>query len=192
MARPEAPFYVGSTRPSSIGWTRIIVTLVAGAALVAVMSTQARPFPPVLILAAALVFVGLAFWTWIGQWTRFIVDEHGVTVSLGGFWPQRPWPLADFRAVQLRQVPQSTVGVTVGGFGWRRGRVMGARPEELRPVGRGKVFTTDDVQRRTRILVTRSGTLVEIVGRGGTDYLLSPTDPVATADAVEQAIRARR
>ena len=117
MARPEAPFYVGTTRPSSIGWTRIIVTLVAGAALVAVMSTQARPFPPVLILAAALVFVGLAFWTWIGQWTRFIVDEHGVTVSLGGFWPQRPWPLTDFRTVQLRQVPQSTVGVTVGGFG---------------------------------------------------------------------------
>lgn len=94
--------------------------------------------------------------------------------------------------MQLRQVPQSTVGVTVGGLGWRRGRVMGARPEELRPVGRGKVFTTDDVQRRTRILVTRSGTLVEIVGRGGTDYLLSPTDPVATAEAVEQAIRARR
>lgn len=192
MARPEAPLYVGTTRPSSIGWTRIIVTLVAGAALVAVMSTGARPFAPVLILAAALVFVGLAFWTWIGQRTRFIVDEHGVTVYLGGFWPQQPWPLADFRTVQLRQVPQSTVGVTVGGFGWRRGRVMAARPEELRPVGRGKVFTTGDVQRRTRILVTRSGTMVEIVGRGGTDYLLSPTDPVATAEAVEQAIRARR
>ena len=147
---------------------------------------------PVLLAAAGIVFAALALWTWMRQWTRFIVDEHGVTVSLGGFWPRPPWPLADFRTVQLREVPQSTIGVTVGGYGWRRGRVIAARPEELRPVGRGKIFTTTDVQRRARILVTRAGTMVEIVGRGETDYLLSPVDPAATAEAVEQAIRARR
>ena len=69
---------------------------------------------------------------------------------------------------------------------------MAARPADLRPVGRGKIFTTADVQRRSRILVTRAGTMVEIVGRGKSDYLFSPTDPIAAAEAVEQAIRARR
>lgn len=192
MARPEAPFYVGTTRPGSVGWTRIAVTLATGLLLVVVMATRAQPLAPVLLVSAGLVFAAMALWTWMCQWTRFIVDEHGVTVSLGGFWPRRPWPLADFRTVQLREVPQSTIGVTVGGYGWRRGRVMAARQEDLRPVGRGKIFTTADVQRRARILVTRSGSMVEIVGRGDTDYLLSPTDPVATAEAVEQAIRARR
>ena len=57
---------------------------------------------------------------------------------------------------------------------------------------RDMIFTTTDVQRRARILVTRAGTMVEIGGRGETDYLLSPVDPAATAEAVEQAIRARR
>ncbi len=192
MARPDAPFYVGTTRPGSVGWTRIAVTLLAGAVLVVVMATRPQPLAPVLLVSAAIVFAGLALWTWMCQWTRFIVDEHGVTVSLGGFWTRPPWPLQDFRTVQLREIPPSTIGVTVGGYGWRRGRVMAARPADLRPVGRGKIFTTADVQRRSRILVTRAGTMVEIVGRGESDYLFSPTDPIAAAEAVEQAIRARR
>lgn len=192
MARPDASFYVGTTRPGPVGWTRIAVTLVAGVVLVVVMATRPQPLAPVLLVSAGVVFAALALWTWMCQWTRFIVDEHGVTVSLGGFWPRPVWPITDFRTVQLREVPPSTIGVTVGGYGWRRGRVMAARPEELRPVGRGKVFTTGDVQRRARILVTRPGTMVEIVGRGESDYLLSPVDVEATAAAVEQAIRARR
>lgn len=192
MARPDAPFYVGTTRPGAVGWTRIGVTVVSGILVVVILAVRGETVSPVLLAAAGIVFAALALWTWMRQWTRFIVDEHGVTVSLGGFWPRPPWPLADFRTVQLREVPQSTIGVTVGGYGWRRGRVIAARPEELRPVGRGKIFTTTDVQRRARILVTRAGTMVEIVGRGETDYLLSPVDPAATAEAVEQAIRARR
>lgn len=192
MARPDAPFYVGTTRPGAVGWTRIGVTVVSGILVVVILAVRGETVSPVLLAAAGIVFAALALWTWMRQWTRFIVDEHGVTVSLGGFWPRPPWPLADFRTVQLREVPQSTIGVTVGGYGWRRGRVIAARPEELRPVGRGKIFTTTDVQRRARILVTRAGTMVEIVGRDETDYLLSPVDPAATAEAVEQAIRARR
>lgn len=187
--RPEPPFYVGSTRPSSIGWTRIAITLAAGL-VVAVLMVQRSTLPAVLLVV--VLFLGLALWTWMGQHTRFIVDEHGVTVSLGGFLPRRPWPLEDFRSVQLREVPGSRVGVTFGGYGWRRGRASTPRPEELTPVGKGKIFTFDDVQQRYRMLVTRSGTLVEIIGRGSTHYVLSPEDPQATAEAVDQAIRARR
>ena len=187
--RPDPPFYVGTTRPSSIGWTRIAITLVAGAVLALLMAQ--RSTPPAVLLVAVL-FLGLALWTWMGQHTRFIVDQHGVTVSLGGFLPRRPWPLEDFRTVQLRELPQSRVGVTLGGYGWRRGRASTPRPEELTPVGSRKIFTLDEPQQPYRMLVTRSGTMVEIIGRGSTHYILSPEDPRATADAIDQALRARR
>lgn len=187
--RPDPPFYVGSTRPSAIGWTRIGITLAAGAVL-ALLMAQRSSAPAVLLVA--VLFAGLALWTWMGQRTRFIVDEHGVTVSLGGFLPRRPWPLEDFRTVQLRELPQSRVGVTLGGYGWRRGRASTPRPEELTPVGSRKIFTLDEPQQPYRMLVTRSGTMVEIIGRGSTHYILSPEDPRATADAIDQALRARR
>lgn len=187
--RPDPPFYVGHTRPSAIGWTRIGITLLAGAVLAVLMAQRTSLLGIVLIVA---LFAALALWTWMGQRTRFIVDEHGLTVSLGGFLPRRPWPLADFRTVQLRELPRSKVGVTLGGYGWRRGRASTPRPEELTPVGTRKVFTLDDLQRPYRMLVTREGTMVEIVGRGSTQYILSPEDPQATAEAVDQAIRARR
>src|SRR5699024_2496382 len=115
LVRPDPPFYVGRTRPSSIGWTRIGITLAAGAVLTLLMAQ--RSSPPAVLLVAAL-FAGLTLWTWMGQHTRFIVDEHGLTVSLGGFLPRRPWPLEDFRTVQLRELPQSRLGVTLGGYGW--------------------------------------------------------------------------
>ena len=115
------------------------------------------------------------------------VTAVALGATIGALWaglgPAPAEPVSEVRLPDASDLLPSTLA---------RAMLQGARPEELRPVGRGKVFTTDDVQRRTRILVTRSGTLVEIVGRGGTDYLLSPTDPVATAGAVEQAIRARR
>src|SRR5699024_10991428 len=110
----------------------------------------------------------------------------------GGFLPRRPWPLQDFRTVQLREIPADRVGVTVGGYGWRRGMAISSRAEELRPVGERKIFTTGETRERYRMLVTRPGTMVEIIGRGGTHYLISPSDPEATAAAVDQATRARR
>lgn len=192
MARPEAPFYVGTTRPGTVGWTRITVTVVAGVVLMVVLTLRDQPTGLFAVIAIGVLFTLLALWTWMGQWTRFIVDEHGVTVSLGGFWPRQPWPVEDFRTVQLREISQSTVGVTVGGYGWRRGRVISAAPSELRPVGRRKIFTTDVAQQKYRLLVTRPGTMVEIIGRGETCYLLTPEDPQATAEAVDQAIRSRR
>lgn len=187
--RPDPPFYVGHTRPSSIGWTRIGITVLSGVVLVVLMHQRAG-MPGAVVLAG--LFAVLTLWTWMGQWTRFIVDEHGLTVSLGGFLPRRAWPLEDFRTVQLRELPQSRLGVTLGGYGWRRGRASTPRPEELTPVGTRKIFTLDEIQQPYRMLVTRPGTLVEIIGRGSTHYILSPEDPQATADAIDQAIRSRR
>lgn len=190
--RPEAPFYVGTTRPTAVGWTRIGLTLLAGVVATAVLAQRPTLDSPLLLVAAMGVFVLIALWTWMNQRTRFIVDEHGVTVSLGGFLPRRPWPLEQFRTVQLREVPGSSVGVTVGGYGWRRGRAMSSTPEELRPVGGRRIFTTGEAQETYRLLVTRPGTMVEIISREGPHFLFSPDDPVATAEAVDQAIRARR
>ena len=187
--RPDPPFYVGSTRPGGIGWTRIALTLVAGA----VVSYAAYPRAGLMAaLLLMLLFALLALWTWMGQAARFIVDERGVTVSLGGFLPRRPWPVEDFRTVQLRELPPSRVGVTFGGYGWRRGRATTSRPEELTPVGQRKIYTVSDMQAPYRMLVTRAGTLVEIIGRDRTHYVLSPEDPPATAEAIDQSIRARR
>lgn len=187
--RPDPPFYVGRTRPSSVGWTRIGLTLLAGAVLALLMLQRSSAAGTALLV---VLFLGLALWTWMGQWTRFLVDEHGVSVRLGGFLPRRPWPLEDFRSVQLRELPPARVGVMVGGYGWRRGRATTPRPEELTPVGSRKIFTMAEAQLPYRTLVTRAGTLVEIIGRGSTHYLLSPEDPRATAAALDQAIRSRR
>src|SRR5699024_2338265 len=147
-----------------------------------------RSSPPAVLLVAAL-FAGLTLWTWMGQHTRFIVDEHGLTVGLGGFLPRRPWPLEDFRAVRLRELPQSRPGVTLRGYGCRRGRARSPRPDGLTPVGTRKTVPRDEIQQPYRTRVTRPGTLVEVIGRGSTRYILSPGDPQATADAIDQAIR---
>src|SRR5690606_1671541 len=138
-----------------------------------------------------IAFALYALWAWMHHWTRFIVDEHGVTVSLGGFWPRRPWPLSDFRSVQLREVPASSVGVTAGGYGWRRGRALTPTMEQLRDAGKRRPLTLPDRQATYHLLVTRGGTQVEIIGREGTHFLFSPEDPQAAAEAIDQAIRAR-
>lgn len=183
------PFYVGTTRPSRIGWTRIGLTVVAGLIATLLMASRSSVAAGLLV---AMVFALLTLWTWMGQHTRFVVDERGVTVSLGGFLPRRTWPLADFRTVQLREIPASRVGVTLGGYGWRRGKAITPKPEELSPVGGRKIFTVAEMQRPYRMLVTRPGTTVEIIGRESTCYILSPVDPGAAAAAIDQAIRARR
>lgn len=187
--RPDPPFYIGATRPSAIGWTRLGITLGVGAVLAVLMAQRSTPAATALVV---ILFGGLAIWTWATQWTRFIVDEHGLTVSLGGILPRRPWPLADFRTVQLRTLPPASAGATIGGYGWRRGSVISARPEELTAVGTRRIFTTAAAKQPCRIMVTGPGTIVEIIGRGTTDYLISPVDAQATAEAVDQAIRSRR
>lgn len=187
--RPDPPFHVGRTVPSSVGWTRVAITLGAGAVLAGLLA-QRGSVPAA--VAAVAAFALLALWTWMGQATRFVVDERGITVSLGGFLPRSTWPVEDFRTVQLREIPSGTVGVALGGYGWRRGRAMTPKPEELTPVGRRKIFTVAEQQRPYRMLVTRPGTSVEIIGTKDTCYILSPVDPQAAAEAIDQAIRARR
>ena len=187
--RPDAPFHVGRTRPSPIGWTRIGITLLFGVILAVLMAQRSSLLATLLVVA---MFLGLALWTWLSQSTRFIVDERGLTVSLGGFLPRGTWPLADFRTVQLRELPASRAGSALGGYGWRRGSVATARPEELTAVGRRKIFTLDAPRAPYRMMATRPGTMVEIIGRGTTNYIISPVDPQTTAAAVDQAIRARR
>jgi len=189
--RPEAPSYTDSTRPSAVGWTRIGLTAASGVVLV-LLSLARGGVPVPLLVAVAVLFALLAVWTWSHHATRVLVDGRGVTVSLGGFWPQATWPVEDFRTVQLRELESSVVGVTVGGYGWRRGRVLTPTPEQLTAVGSRRTHTLPDPQATYRLLVTRPGTQVEIIGRGGTHYLLSPVDPRSTAEAIDQAIRARR
>jgi hypothetical protein len=172
-----------------VGWTRIAITLLCGVMLNGLLLQRGNVAGAI---AAAVAFVALALWTWMGQATRFIVDGDGVTVSLGGFLPRRTWPVADFRTVQLREIPASRVGVTLGGYGWRRGKAITPKPEELTAVGGRKIFTVSEMQRPYRMLVTRPGTTVEIIGRESTCYILSPVDPAAAAAAIDQAISARR
>src|SRR5699024_773034 len=145
------------------------------------------------MLLFGVLFGLLARRTGMGQCTRFVADDRGLTVSLGGFLPRRSWPLEDFRTVQLREIPTSGVGVTVGGYAYRRGRAISSTPEQLRPVGDRKIYTTRRTQARYQLMVTRPGTMVETIGRsGGAHYLTSPVDPETTATAVDQAIRSRR
>lgn len=192
MARPEMPFFVGTTRPSAVGWTRVLLTVVIGGVVIALMSQRPDLASPATITLVAVLFLGMTVWTFIHQWTRFVVDERGVTVSLGGFWPRQGWPLADFRTVQLRDLGDVAVSAAVGGLGWRSGRALTASAEQLRPVGSRKIHTLSEPRAPYRTLVTRTGMQVEIIGRGGVHYLLSPTDTEATAAAIDQAIRARR
>lgn len=191
--RPDPPFYVGRTHPGGVGWGRVLVTLGLALLLSAVTVFGPGGVPLLLLAPVVTLFVLYAGWTWIRLDTRFIVDERGVTVSLGGFWPQASWPVADFRRVQLREIPSDTLGVTVGALGWRRrGRVISSTRENLTPLPGNKVFTNGNTHDQYRLLVTRPGTMVEIIGRRDVHYLLSPEDPQGTAEAIDQAIRARR
>lgn len=187
----EAPFYVGTTTPGAVGWGRVIVNAVCGAALTWLVAAYVVPGQIVPAVLVGVLFAAMTFWSWMRLQTRFTVDERGIVVSWGGFWPRPAWPLAQFRTVQLRTVPEELVGSTLGGVGWRTGRVLPARPQDITPLGRRGVRTLSEPQ-RYRVLVSRPGTMVEILGAGEVHFLLSADDPQATAEAVEQAIRARR
>src|SRR5699024_12194858 len=120
----------------------------AGWRLAGLLARRAGGGTPVVLLLFGVLFGLLALWPGMGQWTRFAADDRGLTVSLGGFLPRRSWPLEDFRTVQLREIPTSGVGVTVGGYGYRRGRAISSTPEQLRPVGDRKIYTTGRTQER--------------------------------------------
>lgn len=185
--------YSGRTRPGGVGWTRIGIT--AGVGVVLLVLLWVRPITagdgPALPIAAFLAFALMAAWTWMRLWTSFVVDERGVTVSFGGIWTQQSWPLETFRLVQLRDIPAGTFGVTVGGVGWRKGKVFSGEPKDRRPVAGGRIFTTGEVQNTYRALVTKPGTMVEIIARSEPHYLISPEDPEATAQAIATWIRQR-
>ena len=187
--RPDAPFYVGTTQPGAVGWTRIgIAAVVAAASAVAgAMGLVQLPF----VLAIVVFCVGFAAIAWMRMSTRFIVDDRGVTVSLGGFWKRPTWPVEDFAGVQLREIPAETLGVTVGGYGMRRGLVLPAERDQVRAIG-GRHVRTSTERENYLLLVTRPGTMVEIFGKGMWHYMISPVDAEATAAAIDQAIRARR
>lgn len=187
----EAPFYVGTTSPGAVGWTRVGVNAACGIALTWLVATRIAPGALALTVIVGVVFAVLTALSWMKLSTRFIVDERGVTVSWGGFWPRPSWPLAQFRNVQLREVPEHLVGSTVGGIGWRTARVSPAQRADLTSV-RARGVRTLAEPARYRVLVSRPGTMVEILGRDAVNYLLSPNDPAATAQAIDQAIRARR
>jgi hypothetical protein len=190
--RPSPPFLVGRTTPGAVGWTRIGVSLAiaVGLAVYALVWAPAGTAGPAFVLAAGVLVY--SFWAWMRLSSRFVVDEQGVTVSLGGFWRRPAWPVADFRIVQLRRIPGDTLGVTIGPLGWRRGRALAPDRSALQPMPGRKIFTTGEPQSPCRLMVSRPGTLVEIIGRSGTNYLISPDDPEAAAAAIDQAIRARR
>lgn len=192
MSRPEAPFHVGRTTPGAVGWTRIGVSILIGIGIAGYALAWARGETVVLGLLLAVAVLVYAFWSWMRLATRFVVDADGVSVSLGGFLPRPVWPVAGFRAVQLRRIPGDTLGVTLGGLGWRRGLVPAPDRGTLDALPGRRVFTTGEQQSPYRLMVSRPGTLVEIIGKEDTNYLLSPDDPVAAAEAIDQAIRARR
>lgn len=192
MARPEPPFYVGTTRPGTVGWFRVGINALCGVIMVVALLTTIAPGQYLLATVAAIGFGLLTLWSWMRLSTRFIVDERGLTVSWGGFMPRATWPVANFRTVQLREIPAETLGVTAGGVGWRRTRVMTAKRADITPVGSRKAFTLATMEEPYRMMISRPGTMVEIIGREGEHYLISPVDPHQTAQAVDQAIRARR
>lgn len=192
MARPDPPFYVGSTRPGAVGWTRVAVNAAVGVIVVLALLTTISPGQYVPAVVAGLGFALLTLWSWMRLSTRFIVDEHGLTVSWGGFLPRPAWPLETWRTVQLREIPADRLGVTAGGTGWRRTTVMPAQRSDITPVGTRKPYTLASMEDRYLVLLSRPGTMVEIIGRRGEHYLISPVDPAATAEACDQALRARR
>lgn len=193
MSRPDAPFYVGLTRPGAVGWTRIALTAVLLVVVVAVALASPGAVSPVLVALVVLALIAVLVMQWMRLWTRFVVDDRGLTVSWGGFWPRPSWPLASFRSVQLRELGPEEAGPTVRSYGWRRGTVLPDPGHQRRalPGERVRTLAADD-DAPYRLLVTRPGTMVEIIGRDGEHFMISPVDPEATAQAVAQAIRARR
>lgn len=189
----DSAVYRGTTTPGVVGWTRVGIVVGAALVLAVVPLLGGMTSGPALAVFALVALLSIAAWTWMGLRTTFVVDTDGVTVRLGGFWRQRTWPLSDFRGVQLRTIPAERLGATVGGVGRRAGLLLPPMPGDVTALPGRRILTPGDQRRRSRMVVSRAGTMVEIVGRGAENYLLSADDPRATAEALDALIhRGRR
>ncbi|MCT2024486.1 hypothetical protein [Dermabacter hominis] len=180
--------YKGHVRPGRVAWTRIGLTLVIGAAIcVFVLFTFGDSALGTAVILA-IGFAGYAAWAWLRTAITFLVDDRGITPSLGGFIPRQTWPIENFRTVQLRTVAPERVGSLVGNIGLGRAEVAVSTLNDVRAVEPFKPRTLIGPQADTRFAVTRGGELVEIIGRDGGSYLLSPEHPREVAEAIAKAI----
>lgn len=178
--------------PGPVGWTRVAVTVTFGC-LVAAFALIRLGEDGVLVgaLAFAMGVVWAAF-TWMRLHITVLVDEHGITPSLGGFWPRKTWPASNFRTVQLRRLEPTHVGGVIGQIGLHRGRVIHSTLADVTALPGMKVRTFAEPQVDATYAVTTGGVLVEIVRHDGGVYLLSPKNPEQTAQAVAKVIQFRR
>lgn len=190
--RAEPPDHTATTSPNAAGWVRALVPIGMALLLAIVVVVQTPGSWPVM----GLVVLGFGTYSLI-LWTRLrtlvTIDGDGITIHYALGLGRRRWEAGDFRSVRLRRVPDDRIGVTFGGVGKRRaGRVPQPGSGELTEVHGVKLFTTGQRTERALTHITRGGTLVEIVGRGEHNYVLSPDDPFAAGDAVAQLLRNRR
>ncbi|MDO5644210.1 MAG: hypothetical protein Q4G21_00760 [Dermabacter sp.] len=192
MAREVPELYTGKVTPGPVGWTRIAVTMVIGLVVAALAALQGGNNGIILavVVLAAFGAYGAAMWSRLS--ITFMVDERGVTPSLGGFLPRPTWPASNFRTVQLRTVPADEVGATIGSIGLRTGVVTSSRLDQVSAVDGLKVLNPTEPQVPCTYAVTGGGALVEIIGRDGSVYLLSPTKPRECAEAIARVIRYTR
>ncbi|WP_250258637.1 hypothetical protein [Dermabacter sp. Marseille-Q3180] len=190
MARTNetlAPFK-GRVRPGRVAWARVLLTLVIGAAICAFVLLTFGDSGIGTAVILALGFAGYAAWAWLRTSITFLVDDRGITPSLGGFIPRPTWPLESFRTVQVRRVAPERVGSLVGNIGLGRAEVTVSTLSDVSAVEPFKPRTLLGPQADTSFAVTHGGELVEIIGRDGKAYLLSPEKPREAAEAIAAAI----
>lgn len=180
--------YKGHVRPGRVAWTRIALTLVIGAAICVFVLLTFGDSALGTAVILAIGFAGYAAWAWLRTSITFLVDDRGITPSLGGFIPRPTWPIENFRTVQLRTVAPERVGSLVGNIGFGRAEVAVSTLNDVRAVEPFKPRTLIGPQADTSFAVTHGGELVEIIGRDGKAYLLSPDNPREAAVAIAAAI----
>lgn len=184
--------YRGTTRPTRVGKMRILVTLVMGVVFALFVWRGVGDLGPVVALLGLLIFAASAFWTWAGLRTEFTVDDTGIHIRRGGLFPVPLWPGDEFRSVHYRLIEDAKLTTTVRYLGPRQHKVPGGHPHELREAAGMKLFTTGLDPYPTMLNVSAGGTLVEIVGSKGRNFLLSPQDPEGTAEAIGDVIELHR
>lgn len=193
MAEREIPpLFKGTVTPGPVGWTRIGIILVIGVGVAVAAYLNKGPTSLAFGLLVLLAIASYAFVTWARLHVTFLVDEHGVTPSLGGFWRRPIWPAEQFRTVQLRHVDASQVSAVFGAIGLRSDHVQSSRMEDVTAVAGLKPRTLPDALVKATYAVTGGGALVEIVRHDGGVYVLSPTAPQDTAEAIAAVIKYRR
>lgn len=180
--------YKGRVRPGRVAWTRIGLTLVIGVAICVFVLLTFGDSGLGTAVILALGFAGYAMWAWLRTSITFLVDDRGITPSLGGFIPRPTWPIENFRTVQLRRVAPERVGSLVGNIGLGRAEVTVSTLSDVSTVEPFKPRTLLGPQADTSFAVTHGGELVEVIGRDGRAYLLSPENPREAAEAIAAAI----